>query len=177
LIGAALAIVMLPLARAAPAMLRGSKAPEYVIKADYLTKFAPFVGWPPRAFAGAHAPLIICIVGADPFGVALDDIVRHRHAQGRPIVVRRMSVLAQGTLCHILFVGHADDQATQDIWRAVAGQPILTVTDYSPGVAGGIIQFIPQDGRVRFTIDASRAQANGLSISSKLLDLALRTQP
>jgi len=177
LIGAAMAILMLSVARPGWAMLRERRTPDYVIKANYLYKFVPFVEWPPRAFAGTHAPLVICIVGDDPFGVALDDAVRHRLVNGRPIVVRRMSMITHGTPCHILFVGHSDDQAADDIWRAIAGEPILTVTDYAPGVAGGIIQFVLYDGRVRFMIDAPKAQASGLLISSKLLDLAVRMQP
>jgi hypothetical protein len=49
----------------------------------------------------------------------------------------------------------------------------LTVTDQASGSSGGIIQFILQDGRVRFAIDAAAAQASGVPISSKLLALAL----
>ena len=41
---------------------------ELAVKATYLVKFAPFVEWPPEAFAAADSPLVICIVGHEPFG-------------------------------------------------------------------------------------------------------------
>jgi hypothetical protein len=50
---------------------------------------------------------------------------------------------------------------------------VLTVTDRGSGAAGGMIQFVMQAGRVRFQIDEGAARANGLTISSKLLELAI----
>ena len=53
-----------------------STPPEYLIKAAYLYHFAMFVDWPDDAFASRNAPIVIGIVGADPFGSAIDDTVR-----------------------------------------------------------------------------------------------------
>src|SRR3546814_17794068 len=57
-----------------------------------------------------------------------------------------------------------------------AARPILTVTDRSKGVAGGMIEFVMQGGRVRFQIDERAARASGLRISSKLLGLAIAVE-
>jgi hypothetical protein len=56
----------------------------------------------------------------------------------------------------------------------VEGTSVLTVTDAArtPN-ARGIIHFVVQNDRVRFHIDERAAARNGLSISSKLLSLAL----
>ena len=48
---------------------------EYRIKAVFLFNFVQFVEWPPDAFASSTAPIVICVVGADPFGEALDQTV------------------------------------------------------------------------------------------------------
>jgi len=50
---------------------------------------------------------------------------------------------------------------------------VLTVTDGGRGGDVGIIQFVMEDGHVRFDIDEAAARASGLSISSKLLSLAV----
>ena len=40
---------------------------EYQIKAAFLYNFAQFTQWPTNAFAGPDKPLVIGILGADPF--------------------------------------------------------------------------------------------------------------
>ncbi len=145
---------------------------EYEVKANFLYKFAPFVNWPPQAFAGS-GPLEICIAGADPFGPALDSAVVGQHVNGRAISVRRMQRVAGADGCQILFVGGSAAQPAGDMLRAVAGQPVLTITDEQQRIAGGMIHFVVRNGRVRFTIDRAATSASGLAVSSKLLDLAV----
>jgi len=146
---------------------------EYAVKANYLYKFTPFVEWPARAFATPGAAFSICIVGQDPFRAALDEAVRGQTVGGRPIAVRRMAVVEPGAPCHLLFIGRSPTQSLAAILRAVAGQPVLTVTDRSRGVEGGMIQFVMQDGKVRFDVDPRATQSSDIKISSKLLDLAI----
>ena len=149
---------------------------EYAVKATYLYKFAPFVEWPPRAFASASAPFGICLLGQDPFGALLDRAVAGQTVAGRPIVVRRLRSLREDAGCQVLYLGRSRGEPLGEVLRAVAGSPILTVTDSAEGVEGGIVQFEVRDGRVRFALDAAAADANGLSLSSKLLGLAVRVR-
>jgi len=144
---------------------------EYAVKASYLYKFAPFVQWPSKAFSSADDPFTICLIGKDPFGHMLDDVVHGQRVGGRAISVRRIEGIKPGTTCHILFAGAGE--AADEALQAVAGQPVLTVTDRSHGVTGGMIQFVMTAGRVRFMIDQGAAQESGIEISSKLLGLAV----
>jgi hypothetical protein len=150
--------------------------PEYAMKANYLTKFAPFVEWPARTFAATDSPLRICVAGTDPFGPLLADIVKGQQVQGHPVTIDHPADPAAAAQCHILFVGQSDDHPAADMLRAMAGKPVLTVTDRSRGVPGGMIQFVQLEGRVRFIIDAASAEASGVQISSKLLELAVMVQ-
>lgn len=145
---------------------------ENAVKAAYLLKFAPFVDWPPRAFAGPASPFGVCILGPDPFGAALDQAVAGQRVGEHPVVVRRLSGPAVPGECHVLYAGHASERRLQDALAAMRGQPVLTVTERGQAGPGGVIRFLLQGGRVRFAIDKAAAQANGLSISSKLLSLA-----
>ncbi len=42
------------------------------VKAAYLYNFARFVKWPGDAFEDEQAPIVIGVVGRDPFGAVLD---------------------------------------------------------------------------------------------------------
>jgi hypothetical protein len=55
---------------------------------------------------------------------------------------------------------------------------VLTVTDSARDEpARGIINFLIQNNRVRFEIDNGAAAESGLTISSKLLSLAVSVKP
>jgi hypothetical protein len=144
---------------------QGQESLEYAVKAAYLTKFAPFIEWPDGVFANPGAPVTICILGNDPFGATLDKAAASGGG-GRPITIRRLASNDPAEGCQIVFSGDAD--ANLDGLR---GKPVVTVTDSTvPG--HGIISFVMPDNHVRFDIDDAGAEASGLRISSKLLELA-----
>lgn len=142
---------------------------EYAVKAAYLVKFPFYVEWPPAAFVSASAPLMLCVVGEDPFGSLLDEAVAGQQVQGHPLVLRRLKSIGREQGCHVAYVG-ADTKL-----GALRGSGALVVTD-GP-TAGGVISFVLKDKRVRFTVDDEAAAQNGLAISSKLLSVALAVKP
>lgn len=169
-----LAVVAITAALLAPLAARAQgPSLEYAVKAAYLYKFGPFVEWPPQAFASAASPFNVCVLGQDPFGAALDDAVRGQTVGGRPIAVRRMQTVSKAPPCQVLYLGRSRQQTASEILELLRGVPVLTVTDERAGSAGGVVHFVLRQGRVRFGVDARRAQANGLAISSKLLALAI----
>jgi hypothetical protein len=137
------------------------------VKATYLYKLVPFVEWP----AGEAArPLTICIVGPDPFGPVLDRAVTGQAYDGRPFTITRLEALEAPAACDVAYAGGSARQVAATL-RAAEGHPILTVTDGSP--TAGMVDFTLHQGKVRFRIDQAAAEANGLTVSSKLLSLAL----
>jgi hypothetical protein len=144
---------------------------EQAVKAAYLSKFAPFVEWPPAAFPSASSAFQLCILGQDPFGGSLDQAVNGQRIDGRLVTVRRLERVDAASGCHVLYLGASRGQTADEALRAVRGSPILTVGD-NGRARGAIIQFVVKDNRVRFEIDAEAAAANHVTISSKLLRLA-----
>jgi hypothetical protein len=143
---------------------------EYSVKANYLVRFAAFVEWPPRAFASPQAPVVICVAGRDPFGAVLTDAARAQTAFGRSLTVRRPTTAAATAGCHILYVG----QGAAALVAGTAAQPgLLVVTDAAVSPDRGAIHFVVAEDRVRFHIDQQAAARGSLSISSRLLNLAL----
>lgn len=153
-----------------------SGAPEYIVKAAYLLKFTPFVEWPSSAFSAPTSPFYVCVLGGDPFGSDLDQALNGRHVGDHPVKVRRLQALGGPDECHILYLGTPRAQVAMAALNKVRGTPVLTVTEQSLGVSGGVVQFVVKAGHVRFTIDAGAAAANRVVISAKLLSLAASFQ-
>lgn len=141
---------------------------EYSVKANYLVRFAAFVEWPARAFADARSPVVLCVVGRDPFNGSLDRAARAQTAYGRTLVVRRPDTAEAAAACHILYVGAGGGSLVP-----VGAHSILRITDAAVSAERGMIHFVVNDDRVRFHIDLQAASRSGLSISSRLLNLAL----
>lgn len=165
--------MMLLIAAVLAASLAGEPAAaqslEYSVKANYLVRFAAFVDWPASVFATPRSPVIICVIGRDPFGASLDTAARGQTAHGRPLTVRRPAGAALAG-CHIVYVGEGGGTAL----TGAAGRPgLLVVTDTAVGTDRGAIHFVLSNKRVRFHIDQMAATRNGLTISSRLLNLAL----
>lgn len=148
---------------------------EYAVKATYLYKLAPFVNWPPTAFTAPDAPFRICVAGDDPFDGYLTNAVVGRRLGTHPFEVHRLAVLTPEAGCQIAFIGHMRSQSIDQALDAVNGTPVLTVVDSGATHQGGIVQFVIDRGRVRFAIDTQAAARNHITISSKLLNLAMTT--
>lgn len=147
---------------------------EYAVKATYLYKLAPFVNWPPRTFTAANTPFRICVVGEDPFDNYLEKSVSGHALGTHPFEVRHLAKLTPGAECQIVFISHLQSQSLSEALNAVRGEPVLTVTDSTANPdSGSIMQFVLDNGKVRFDINTSEAARNHLTISSKLLNLAL----
>ena len=152
-----------------PAIFGAPPSLEYQVKAAFLFNFTKFVQWPAAAYPSANAPFTICILGDDPFGRALDDIVQGESVNGHKIDVERIRADAQ-TNCQVEYV--ARNSSIPPIASA-AGSGVLTVGEGDEFVRqGGIVGFILDDRRVRFEINLKAAMNAGLKLSSKLLAVA-----
>jgi hypothetical protein len=147
---------------------------EYAIKAAYLYQFSRYVQWPASAFADENAPLVIGVLGKDPFGGSLEEIARTKRIEGRPIAIRRFASMTDYTPCHILFINSSvSPEQKQAAIQKAKRAPILLVGE-EPGFAeqGGTINFFFDENKIRFEINATAAKHDQLKISSKLLSLA-----
>ena len=170
---AALGLLLLtsaPSAAPAASRLKTALAQEYDLKAAFLFNFAQFVEWPAEAFASTATPITIGILGEDPFGKSLDEIVANEVVHDRRLVVRRFRSADQIDACHILFVTAAESKRMDHIFSRLGSRSILTVGDADDFTArGGIVGFKTAKSRLRIRINTEVARAAKLSISSMLL--------
>jgi hypothetical protein len=163
-------LLLLLLGVAAPAVAQPT---EDAVKAAFIPKFARYVQWPAQVHPGPREPVQLCVIGEDQFGNLIDRAAASEQVDGRTVAVRRLADAAGSEACHLAFVRGGNAQETRQMLFAMRGQPVLTITDSRAGATRGMIHFTVAGGRVRFFIDQAEAQAHGLSISSRLLALAL----
>ena len=146
---------------------------EYQVKAAFLYSFAKFVEWSPQAFSSPAAEITICVLGKDPFGSFLDDVVRGKTVGDRPLEVYRRAGLPAGNECKILFIAASERRRMPALLASVAAPGLLTVGDTPEFTAqGGIIAFQLEGQRIRLSVNLSAAEKAKLRISSRLLSLA-----
>jgi hypothetical protein len=146
---------------------------EYQVKAAYLFNFLKFVEYPSESFADPLAPLVIGVVGDDPFGSALPQVVIGKTVQGRDLVIRVYRAGEDLRGAHLLFISASERKRIPKILSSLHGSSVLTVSDAVGFLdAGGMIQFLKENDRVRFTINVDATNQAKLKMSSKLLSLA-----
>lgn len=146
---------------------------EYQVKAAYLFNFLKFVEYPNESFADPLAPIVIGVVGEDPFGNALPQVVIGKTVQGRDLVIRGYRTGEDLRGAHILFISTSERKRIPLILSTLRGSSVLTVADTEGFLdAGGMIQFLSENNRVRFAINVDATSRAKLKMSSKLLSLA-----
>ncbi len=150
-----------------------AQAGEYELKAAFLYNFTQFVRWPDSSFSAPDSPFQLCIVGEDPFGKTLDDLVTTEYVDNHPIVVRRIRDVENTSLCHMAFVSAKTSIPFESVLETIGDRPVLVVGDL-PDIAekGGTIAFRVVNNRIRVEVNLASARTANLRISSKLLRLS-----
>lgn len=152
---------------------------EYDLKAALIFHFTQFVEWPASAFATPDAPLVIGILGEDPFGGILDEIVHNERCGQRPIKIERYRNLPSVRNCQILFVGNSERENLARINAALRFRPILTVAEFEGfATRGGMIRMVRNtENKIALRINLNAIKAAGLTVSAKLLRVAEVVNP
>lgn len=151
----------------------GAASLQYQLEAAFLFNFTQFVEWPESAFAGNDSPLVIGVLGDDPFGSYLDEIVRGEVVNGHPLVVERYRNEQQIRHCQILFIANSESNSFQATLLALKNRNVLTVSNLEGFArAGGTVVFLVENSRLRLRINVNAVREARLVISSKLLKQA-----
>jgi len=146
---------------------------EYSLKAAFLYNVVRFVDWPESAFSSRNDPLVIGIVGSDPFGPLLYEAIAGETYKGHPITVAHFPDSRDIRHCHLLFVGQTNRDRLDEILAKVWGRNVLTVGETEWFLSrGGMIALTAQKNRVHLQINAATLRSAQLGVSSKLLQVA-----
>jgi hypothetical protein len=153
---------------------------EYKVKAAFLYNFLKFVEWPDDQKADVNAPIVIGLLCHDDVTKVFDELAS-RKVKDRSIIVKRFAdfksaeTKAELTKCQIVFITTCEQEYSKDAITLLHKLPILVIGE-SEGFleAGGVINFIMQEGKVCFEINAKAADEVNLKVASQLLRLAKR---
>jgi YfiR/HmsC-like len=146
---------------------------EYQVEAAYLYNFGRFVEWPAKGTTAQTSRFIVCILGEDPFGQALDTTLAGETIGNQRVVARRISSPQMSGDCQILFISSSEANRLNKIIEALDKAAILTVSDIPQfSQHRGMIQFVSEENRIRFEVNLTATQRAGLTLSSELLKVA-----
>lgn len=155
------------------ALSQNEVSAEYAVKLAFLYNFTRFVEWPPDTYSDPAAPLVICVVGHDPFSQALEGELRTRTVGGHPVDVRTLKANDKLAMCQIVFVPVTEKTQADRILRSLKGCRTLTVGEIDGfAVLGGIINLTVEANKVHLEVNRLAADRAGLKISSRLLSIA-----
>ncbi|MDB5800907.1 MAG: hypothetical protein JWL63_1846 [Rhodocyclales bacterium] len=152
--------------------------PENEIKAAFLYKFLGFVEWPAGAFASPAAPLVVGVIGSDDIAARLQQMVPGHPVLGHPVVIRNLKSHGESLEgLHALYIGRSENAWLDNLAERAQQLSVLTVAEATDGIDYGcVINFLLDEGRVRFDVSMEAAQLGKLTLSSRLLAVAHRVK-
>jgi hypothetical protein len=148
---------------------------EYQVKAAFLFNFAKYVEWPESAFPEPADRIVLCILGENPFGALLEEIVKDKKVNGRGLAVREIKSVSATAGCHLVFIASSERLRFDEILGGLADRPVLTVSDAeSVADRGFVLGLTLKENRVRFEVNLIAARRAGLKLGSQLLKVAIR---
>jgi hypothetical protein len=148
---------------------------EDAVQAEFLYRFTGYVDWPSQA--ASDPQFTIAVLDADRVAAELGRLLQNRQIQNRPAQVRSIRNLRELNGAQMLYIGGSHRDDLRHLISAVAGRPVLVVTNEDGGLdAGSSVNFLLIDRRVRFEISLDAAQGSGLRVASELLAVAIRVR-
>jgi hypothetical protein len=154
-----------------------SKPTEYEVKATYLYNFIRFTAWPTNITQAQNSSFAICVLGQDPFGPALNAILKDETIAGKSIVAQRIPTPQAAINCRVLFISSSESPRLKQILTTLGDASVLTVSELPDFTQrGGMVQFVSEGNRVRFEVNLASAERAGLTMSSELLKVAVNVR-
>ena len=166
-------IVLLICAVSSVGRAQSSAAGEAHLRAAILYNLTRFVDWPAWKLGDAQKPFVVGVVGDNAIAGELNDQVRGKQVQGRMIVVQNVTTVLQAQQCHLLFVGSSGRGKFREMASRLSAAAVLTVSENPLGDSGIVIALPLIANRIQIQVDLKEAQNSSLTISSRLLNLAL----
>ena len=105
-----------------------SSSKEYFVKSAFLYNFAKFVKWPTESFSNDQSPILLGILGNNPFGSALDTL-KGKTIGNRSLVVKYFETIEDLDQCHVLFISKSEKKTLSEILPEVTIRHVLTVSN------------------------------------------------
>lgn len=163
-------------ARPAFASIRESsedEVSEYRVKAASLLHFISYTAWPKSVFEKEDSPIVVLVVGEDPFGPELEKALVGKKVAGRQIRVARSSRLEPLPKAHLIFLARSHSKEIGTLLAGPAARGVLVVGE-SEGLAaeGAHVNVYLESKRLRFEVNTAAVKRSELIIDPQMLKLA-----
>jgi YfiR/HmsC-like len=173
------AVLMVPFFLLLPGGLQAATtdlALEHRVKAAYIYNIIKFAEWPVSTMPTSTETINICVLGKDPIAKALQPVTA-KTAHGRAITLQQISAFRPESRCHVLFISATESAQHSRILSLVKGISVLTVASHEGFLAqGGMVGLVVRNGKLRLVINLDASRRAGISLSSKLLEVAALVQ-
>jgi len=143
---------------------------EYNLKAAFLYRFTDYVDW---ANNNEGDYFTVGVLGESQILSPLNVILRNKTIKSKQVIIRKCDGLNDIGSCQILFIPRNSNTAIETIFSRIGNRQVLIITE-QPGMAsrGAHINFLNEEGKLRFEINLKSVVQSGLKISSQLLQHA-----
>ena len=143
---------------------------EYPLKAAFLYNLVKFVEWPASSSSG---PITLGILGRDPFGATLEQLLRDKDLDGRPLLIHYISRAEELKSYHLVFIAASEKDRLGEILGALKDANTLTVSEIERfAERGGMVHLMMENKKVRFEVNVDTVSRARLKISARFLQLA-----
>ncbi len=146
-----------------------------ILQANYIYNIAKLVEWrDPQMRTGNF---IIGVIGHVNLYQELIKQYSTRTIGKQPIEVRKLPRTAEVERCHILFVGRSDIGLLPEIYKRLAEEPTMIITEYQGALEdGAVVNFVKVDNLLKYELNMGNATKRGLVVGSTLKNLAHRVE-
>lgn len=148
------------------------QAKQHEVETAFIYQFTNYIQWPNFDTSGSST-FVISVVGDTEMFESLEKLAKNKMVNKRPVQVHNISSVSDIKKSNIVVLAAAEPNTLKEAIRKLKGSGALLVT-HADGFAkkGAMINFFIDEGRLRFEINPSSLQNEGLKVSSQLLKLA-----
>jgi len=157
----------------APVSMSSSYQSNEELKVSLIYQFAKYTHWP----SSSHSAMTFCVLGNNRFYQKMNRIVGKKIA-GKLVSSRHVTNIEQVDKhqCQVIYIAPTLASELPAILAYLSEKPILTISEIKDfTLKGGMINFINKAQRQHFEVSRRATQKTGLTISSKLLQVAYIT--
>jgi hypothetical protein len=137
-------------------------------KSIFIYNFTKYINWPPKA-----GNFVVTVFDQPKLAAELEDIATKKTVGTLTMEVKKINSVSGINNCHILFLSASKSEILPEVVEKCKQLKILLVTEKEGSCAkGAAINFITQDGKLKFEVSKNNIISSGLEVSNDLIRLS-----
>lgn len=150
-------------------LLQGQTLQDNALRANYLLGFVDFVRWE----TPQDEVSVIAVLGSKALISELNAVAEKKRSQGRKFEIIELCSETSLDKVDLIYVGAGHRQRWLDLLESGKRKSIIMVGEEDGFLnAGGLIEFITKNNRLRFMLNLQKAEEYRVQVSSKLAQMA-----